>query len=162
MLSIYIYTVRGFATDPAPAAQVKAPSTSDTKPTSIEYGTDNRPISPHVTIYNFPLPAIMSITHRFTGLGLSVGTYGFATLALFGSCDIPSYVYSFQYNYPILIPIAKLLVAFPFTYHYAAGMRHLYWDYTAKGVDLDSVQKTAQLITGGTALVTLIAMFYTI
>src|SRR5690242_2260545 len=28
----------------------------------------NLPVSPHVTIYKFPLPAITSITHRFTGI----------------------------------------------------------------------------------------------
>lgn len=32
-----------------------------------------RPISPHVTIYKFPLTAIASITHRTTGALLSVG-----------------------------------------------------------------------------------------
>lgn len=31
------------------------------------------PISPHVTIYKFPLPAMTSITHRFTGIGLTAG-----------------------------------------------------------------------------------------
>jgi hypothetical protein len=33
-----------------------------------------RPISPHLTIYSFPLPAITSITHRITGVMLS-GTF---------------------------------------------------------------------------------------
>lgn len=32
-----------------------------------------RPISPHTTIYKFPLPAITSIINRFTGVGLSLG-----------------------------------------------------------------------------------------
>lgn len=33
----------------------------------------NRPISPHVQIFKFPLPAMVSITTRFTGAGLSAG-----------------------------------------------------------------------------------------
>lgn len=33
-----------------------------------------RPVSPHVTIYKFPLAAISSITIRVTGVLLSVGT----------------------------------------------------------------------------------------
>ena len=33
-----------------------------------------RTISPHVTIYNFPAPALSSITHRATGVALSTGT----------------------------------------------------------------------------------------
>ena len=32
-----------------------------------------RPVSPHVTIYKFPLAAISSITNRVTGCVLSVG-----------------------------------------------------------------------------------------
>lgn len=28
----------------------------------------NRPMSPHMTIYKFPLPAMLSITHRATGM----------------------------------------------------------------------------------------------
>lgn len=31
------------------------------------------PISPHVTIYRFPLPAITSIVHRITGTCLALG-----------------------------------------------------------------------------------------
>ena len=43
-----------------------------------------RPLSPHVTIYAFPLAAIASITHRVTGFGLTVGVYGMALNTLFG------------------------------------------------------------------------------
>lgn len=32
-----------------------------------------RPVSPHVTIYKFPVVALSSITNRVTGAGLSVG-----------------------------------------------------------------------------------------
>lgn len=32
-----------------------------------------RPVSPHVTIYKFPIAAISSISNRFTGLALSIG-----------------------------------------------------------------------------------------
>lgn len=32
-----------------------------------------RPVSPHVTVYKFPIAAISSITNRVTGVGLSVG-----------------------------------------------------------------------------------------
>ena len=30
--------------------------------------------SPHVTIYAFPLPAIVSVSNRFAGIGLAAGT----------------------------------------------------------------------------------------
>ena len=34
----------------------------------------DRPLSPHVTIYKFPLPALTSITTRATGAALTFGT----------------------------------------------------------------------------------------
>lgn len=36
--------------------------------------TDNRPLSPHLQVYRLPLTALMSISHRATGVALSVGT----------------------------------------------------------------------------------------
>ncbi|XP_008432189.1 succinate dehydrogenase cytochrome b560 subunit, mitochondrial-like [Poecilia reticulata] len=33
----------------------------------------NRPMSPHITIYKWSIPMMMSITHRGTGVGLSGG-----------------------------------------------------------------------------------------
>ena len=33
-----------------------------------------RPLSPHLQIYKLPLPALMSISHRITGVALSSGT----------------------------------------------------------------------------------------
>ena len=32
----------------------------------------NRPLSPHLTIYRWPVTMMTSITHRITGVGLSV------------------------------------------------------------------------------------------
>jgi len=35
----------------------------------------NRPLSPHVTIYSFPLVSITSITHRFSGIAIAGGEF---------------------------------------------------------------------------------------
>eukprot|EP01006_Ploeotia_vitrea_P045496 TRINITY_DN66947_c6_g2_i2.p2 TRINITY_DN66947_c6_g2~~TRINITY_DN66947_c6_g2_i2.p2 ORF type:complete len:190 (+),score=88.98 TRINITY_DN66947_c6_g2_i2:37-570(+) len=124
--------------------------------------TTGRPISPHVSIYKFPLPALTSITNRATGVAAWVGFGGGALLATFGSCDIPSYIHAFQTAAPALVPIAKGLVAFPLVYHYVAGLRHLFWDETAKGLDLESVDKSSYAVIGASAFLTLALMFYTI
>ena len=41
-----------------------------------------RPVSPHVTIYAFPVTALSSITNRVTGCLLSVGCAGLGALEL--------------------------------------------------------------------------------
>ena len=33
-----------------------------------------RPLSPHIQVYRWPMPMIMSIAHRITGVGLYFGT----------------------------------------------------------------------------------------
>ena len=33
-----------------------------------------RPLSPHIQVYRWPLPMMMSIAHRITGVGLYFGT----------------------------------------------------------------------------------------
>lgn len=121
-----------------------------------------RPISPHVEIYSFPLPALTSITTRATGVALSVGVFGMSILALTGSCDIPSYVHAFQTSAPILVPVAKLIVAFPVVFHYVAGARHIVWDMTAKGLDLQTTEYTSQIVWGVSAVLTLILAFVTL
>ncbi len=82
---------------------------------------------------------------------------GFVALA--GSCDIPSYVEAFQTSAPILVPVAKAMVGFPLVYHTAAGVRHLYWDYTAKDLDLPSVEKSSKALIGASAALSLILAF---
>jgi succinate dehydrogenase (ubiquinone) cytochrome b560 subunit len=121
-----------------------------------------RPISPHVQIYDFPVPALSSITNRVTGAALTVGLYSMGYVALAGSCDIPSYVQAFQSSAPFLVPVAKAAVGFPLIYHTGAGIRHLYWDYTAKDLDLLAVEKSSKLLIGASGALALIAAFINI
>ena len=48
-----------------------------------------------------------------------------ATLAFTSGCDIPSTIEAFKTNYPLLVPLAKLSVAFPVSFHSINGLRHL-------------------------------------
>jgi succinate dehydrogenase (ubiquinone) cytochrome b560 subunit len=54
------------------------------------------------------------------------------------------------------VPVAKAVVAFPFVYHYCNGARHIYWDATAKGLDLQSVEQSSKLVIGGAVLGTIL------
>ncbi|TRZ08253.1 hypothetical protein HGM15179_018853 [Zosterops borbonicus] len=48
-----------------------------------------RPLSPHVTIYRWSLPMAMSITHRATGVALSLGIWVLSQVSLLLS-PVPS------------------------------------------------------------------------
>merc|ERR1712066_371248 len=82
-----------------------------------------RPTSPHLTIYKMQLTAVLSITHRGTGLLQSALLSGAAILA------------------------AKFAIAFPFTFHLFNGIQHLVWD-TGRNLAIPAVYSTGWTMVG--------------
>ena len=85
-----------------------------------------RPVSPHVTIYAFPVSAISSVTHRFTGLGLTIWVYGMGMAALAGA-DTTALMQTIGTT-AVVGPLCKFGVAGGTLFHTLSGMRHLYWE----------------------------------
>ena len=91
-----------------------------------------RPVSPHMQIYRWPLPMLMSILHRITGCALYFGTLLMAWwLTAAGSGPKPygkvaSFVDSF-FGRLILFGYTWALI-----HHMLGGIRHLIWD-TGRG-----------------------------
>lgn len=118
-----------------------------------------RPLSPHLQVYRLPLPAISSITHRITGVGLTVGTLVFAwwLIAAASGPDAFARVQSFLGS-----PLGWLLMAgwvWALWYHTLNGIRHLAWD-AGKGLELDAVYKGGYVVWGasvGLTIATLVA-----
>ncbi|XP_075975203.1 succinate dehydrogenase cytochrome b560 subunit, mitochondrial-like [Anticarsia gemmatalis] len=116
-----------------------------------------RPLSPHLTIYAFPLPAMMSITHRATGIMLSGYFSALGIGALVLPHDISHYISIIESMNlsPATLFLAKVVLAAPFGYHFANGVRHLYWD-TAKGLAMKEIYTTSYGIMGLAAVITLV------
>lgn len=55
---------------------------------------------------------------------------------------------------PATLFLAKVIIAAPFGYHFANGLRHLYWD-TAKGLTIKEVYSTGYAMLATTAAITL-------
>jgi len=97
-----------------------------------------RPMSPHVTIYAFPLPALTSGTHRFTGLFLSGAIVATGCAALVTPEPISVYLDIVKdMHLPLWATIPfKTALCFPVAYHTINGVRHLVYDlgigYTMK------------------------------
>lgn len=113
----------------------------------------NRPLSPHVSIYKWSLPMAMSITHRGTGVALSLGVSLFSLGALLLPEHFPHYLAQVRSLglAPILIFLAKFSLAFPFSYHTWNGIRHLAWDL-GKGLRLPQVTQSGLLVLALTLL----------
>lgn len=112
-----------------------------------------RPLSPHIMIYKFPLPAVLSITHRCTGMALTgyMAAFGIGSLVL--PHDFSYYMAvaeSWQLSAPTIIA-AKFTLAYPFTFHLTNGVRHLFWD-TGKFLKMKDVYTTGYAMLGTAAL----------
>uniref|UniRef100_A0A8C6VWC0 Succinate dehydrogenase cytochrome b560 subunit, mitochondrial n=1 Tax=Nothobranchius furzeri TaxID=105023 RepID=A0A8C6VWC0_NOTFU len=109
----------------------------------------NRPVSPHVTIYKWSVPMMMSITHRGTGIALSGAISAFAVAALVLPGNYSYYldlIHSLSVG-PYLIGLAKFGIAFPLSYHTYNGIRHLCWDI-GKGFKIPDVYRTGYIVLG--------------
>jgi len=138
-------------------------------------------MSPHLTIYKFQITSVLSITHRATGLAMSGLMSGFAignSTILFkissqyrssrdnhDSCVLGMLVLPGSFPYylgfvqslavgPALIASAKFLLAWPFVYHLANGIRHLCWDL-GKGFQIKELYATGWTVVGISTLLSL-------
>lgn len=88
---------------------------------------NNRPTSPHLTIYKKQISSVLSIVHRITGIGLFLGlsllVWYFILLAF--SNFNHEYLQCLKGN---LLKISLILVSFSWFYHLCNGVRHLIWD----------------------------------
>lgn len=90
--------------------------------------TIDRPLSPHLQVYKLPMTALMSISHRATGIILAVG-------CLLISCFLVAAASSqLCYDKLMLYAMTPYGTAFLFAwsfalyYHLCNGIRHLIWD----------------------------------
>ena len=119
-----------------------------------------RPVSPHVTIYSFPVCALSSITTRVTGCALSFGGAGLGLVEIIGGNGAALELMSTIGSSGVMIGgLAKFSVAFPFIYHYLGGLRHLVWDNSPEMLTNVDVEKASYALVGSSVLLSGIAIF---
>jgi len=91
-------------------------------------GARQRPLSPHLTIYRWPVTMMTSITHRATGIALSVGM----VILAWWLVSISNGPEGFDSFHAVIDTPLGLLVLFGITwslaFHLCSGLRHLAWD----------------------------------
>ncbi|MFT5505088.1 MAG: succinate dehydrogenase / fumarate reductase cytochrome b subunit [Gammaproteobacteria bacterium] len=104
----------------------------------------NHPVSPHLQIYRLPLTALLSITHRATGVFIAFG----ALVLVWVLVTIASGPEAYQALSGHLSSWYGQIFLFGLTLsvyiHFCNGIRHLFWD-VGIGFDLDVVDKSAKL-----------------
>lgn len=90
--------------------------------------TEGRPLSPHLTVYRWPITMTLSILHRMTGVALSFGLVAFVIWLEAIAFDAVPYdsVKAFMDSLPGQVMLFGWCMSFFF--HLSNGVRHLIWD----------------------------------
>ena len=104
-----------------------------------------RPLSPHLSIYRWPITMTLSILHRATGVAMSVGLVVLAMWLLSAASGAVAYD---QYVTLMSTLVGRLLLigwSFAFFFHLANGIRHLAWD-TGRGFEKRQANASAWFV----------------
>jgi succinate dehydrogenase / fumarate reductase cytochrome b subunit len=121
----------------------------------------NRPLSPHLQVYRLPLLALLSISHRITGVAMFVAAlflvYWLAALAAGPS----AFEAAQDFFGNLVIQLILFLATYGLFYHLCNGIRHLFWD-AGMGFEIEVAERSGKsvLIAAGalTALIWLIVL----
>ena len=114
-----------------------------------------RPLSPHLQIYRWPVTMAVSILHRITGAALYFGTllllwWLMAAATSDSAFEIVESVFSHWLGELVLFGFSWALI-----HHMLGGIRHLIWD-TGRGLDLRIAKWLAWANIGGSIVLTLL------
>ena len=106
---------------------------------------DSRPLSPHLSIHKKVLTSIFSITHRITGIGLSVGSILISMWFLLLSLGPNYFSYFEMISKNILFKFILVIWTIGIFYHLFNGCRKLYWSFGI-GMDLITVYRSGYIV----------------
>ena len=116
---------------------------------------DDRPLSPHLSVYGWRITNTLSILHRLTGLVLTLAAIGLAwwLLAVAGGPD--RHADATRLLGSGLMKLVLVAVVFCFFYHLANGIRHLAWDF-GYGFDRKQIRVTGWTVVAFAVVATLV------
>jgi len=113
----------------------------------------DRPLSPHLSVYRWPVTMLTSILHRATGIAMAAG---FLVLVawLFDAASGPKV-------YAVFLGAANTLIgklfligwSWAFFYHLSNGIRHLVWD-SGRGFEKSQATTSAWFVIIGSLVLT--------
>jgi succinate dehydrogenase / fumarate reductase cytochrome b subunit len=118
-----------------------------------------RPLSPHLQIYKPQLTSVLSITHRITGIVLSI-------LSLFIPLTLLSVALGVDYFNILKVFLTNIFIQllitasiFVLAYHLLNGIRHLFWDY-GLGLSIKDTYVSGYLVLIVSVLLTLLSIIF--
>lgn len=118
-----------------------------------------RPLSPHLQIYKPQLTSVLSISHRFTGVALSLFSILIPFSLVFISFGPEYYKLFLRILDHIIIKIIISGAIFSLTYHLCNGIRHLLWD-VGVGLSINNSYISGYLVVIISLIITLLSLVY--
>lgn len=119
----------------------------------------HRPRSPDIQIYRPQLTSVLSITHRVTGIVLSIGALLLVIWLVAGSLGPEAYSSVSDAAGSGPGQAALLVFTFALFFHLCNGVRHLFWD-AGYGFELKAIYASGWTVVGASLLLTLITWLY--
>ncbi|MEZ5499218.1 MAG: succinate dehydrogenase, cytochrome b556 subunit [Steroidobacteraceae bacterium] len=109
------------------------------------------PLSPHLGVYRFMYTMALSISHRISGLAMSIGLIVLCAWLVALAAGQQTYAAFMVYlgSWPGQALLAALLLAF--IYHFCNGIRHLLWD-SGRGLERAEARRSAVITIAATLL----------
>ena len=90
---------------------------------------NNRPISPHLSIYKPQITSILSISHRITGVFQSLGLLIIILLLLSLFLGENSHTFFMLFINSLIGKLFLFFYVLSLCYHLFNGIRHIIWDF---------------------------------
>ncbi|MDA1058448.1 MAG: succinate dehydrogenase, cytochrome b556 subunit [Proteobacteria bacterium] len=113
----------------------------------------DRPLSPHLQVYRWPISMTLSILHRVTGVGLGFGTLLMAYWLIAAAAGPDWFATAQTFVGSILGRLILLGFTASLMFHFCNGIRHLFWD-AGKGFELSTARASGISVFLGTIILT--------
>lgn len=121
----------------------------------------NRPLSPHLQVYKLPLLAVLSISHRISGVAMFLGAlfliYWLAALA----SGPAAFEAAQEFFGHLLVQLILIVASYALFYHLCNGIRHLFWD-VGKGFEIEVAERTGRLVLVAAGVLTALVWLSTL
>lgn len=119
----------------------------------------NRPLSPHLQIYRPQITSILSITHRMTGLTLTLGALLLTYWLSAGAYGPEAFARAQGFLQSGFGRIVLFGFTFALFYHLCNGIRHLGWD-VGLGFDLWKLRVSGLAVVGAAICLTILSWLF--
>lgn len=119
---------------------------------------ENRPLSPHLQVYRWQITNTLSILHRMTGFGLTLGLIPLALWLWGAAYDAELFDCLTQLAGTLLGKLFLFGWTLAYFYHLGNGIRHLNWDL-GHGFNLNEVTRSGRAVILFTVAMTALAWF---